>query len=160
MPSSWRTADSQLCSLQPQRAHVYGKRLLSMPKPNNFVFKFLKTKIRNFWWHKCSKFKISKSELINFLFEPAPPCLSVWLMTSSSRGTKPLFSTGFCCQMKLSWMNCTVLLDTELLIAQSFTLPPHLNPTSKTSQLDPCFLLFFNYYSINFSFVLYYCVDL
>lgn len=30
-----------------QRTHVFGKMPLSMPKPNSFVFKFLKTKIRN-----------------------------------------------------------------------------------------------------------------
>lgn len=54
---------------------ICGKILLSMPKPNNFVFKFLKTKKRNFDDINVPKIKMSKSELISFLLQPVLQCL-------------------------------------------------------------------------------------
>lgn len=84
------------------------------------------------------------SELIHFLFDPAPPCLSVCLandIITQRDKAQALYCLLLSsrCQMELSWVSCMVLSSNKHLDAQSFTLPPHLNSSFKISKLSPCF---------------------
>ena len=89
------------------REMVFAERLLSMPKPNSFVFKFLKTKKRNLGDINVPNSKYPQDSSASSL-NPLFPRLSVWLMIPPSAQTKPqllrhLQLSFLICKVELSW---------------------------------------------------------